>query len=1094
MSFTLSSKFLQKYKHKQPKWGPLGLLVYKRSYSRVLPNGRNENWWQTVQRVVEWCFSTQKKHCTHLNLLWNERKAQASAQKMYELIFNFKFLPPGRGLWAAGSPIVETNAAPLMNCAFCSTKNLYDDFSGPFTWTMTMAMYGVGTGFDTEGAFEKDIFFKTPKIDKSAHVISDSREGWVEAFGRLLDSYCRRDTLPISWDFSEIRAEGEPIKSFGGIAPGPGPLKKLLEKAKVLLEEYLTEDKPVDSTLIVDLMNLAGECVVAGGTRRSSELSLGRSDDNEFSQLKSPENIADPRYARWASNNSISAKIGMDYSPYVNNIAKNGEPGFVWLENARAYSRMGDPKNDKDYQVMGVNPCITGDTLIAVADGRGAVPIKQLAKEGKDVPVYCLDDNQNTVVSWGRNPRLTGTNQSLVSVTLQGKKSFKVTPNHKFILRSGERKEAKDLVCGDALVQFRRERCKMSQSNPTEYIKILLSASNSAKKIWRMEHRLVAEFHQPEKWGSMSGKEEKSGWVKDGIVVHHKDLNSLNNSPENLEIMTCKEHRSLHSQLVDVSGENNPMWGRTHSEETKKKIGRKTLAWHSIPANKERKKKAFTLEKRKEAGKKVSEARRAKQKAYLIEQEKQTNLNTIWKGEELYVIDSCKICSTQIEWKWNTKAKTYCSSSCANTEPTAIKNRKEGIIKAHEIKQKNTLEKQLTAYNDLKEALDREPKKKEWEQYCKEQSIPYRIRKSNTTTNPYALTSWEEVKEKAAVWNCRVSKVTFLDECEDVYNITVDTFHNYAVVHDPNTPHTYSGVYTINCGEQTLANKELCCLVETFPNNHESLSEYIETIKYAYLYGKTVTLVPTHDPHTNAVMMRNRRIGLSQAGITENIQRIGFREHINWCSQAYDAVQEYDKIYSEWLCIPRSIKTTTVKPGGSVPLLPGVTPGMHFPHSEYYIRRVRVSRASDIWEKYKEAGYPVEADAYEKDHTMVISFPVKEENFYKGKNEVSMWEQLELAAALQEHWSDNSVSVTITVKPEEEKDIGAALSMYESRLKSVSFLPIRGDKEYEQAPYEEITKEEYDKLVKSIKKVSSLTVEEPDRVAEKFCDGDTCTL
>jgi len=334
--FVISDKFLRKYKHKQPKWGPLGLLVYKRSYARLMPNGKTENWWQTVQRVVEWCFGAQKTHCQHLNLLWDERKAQRSAQKMYDLMFSFKFLPPGRGLWAAGSPVVDNNATPLMNCAFSSTKELYDDFSKPFVWLMTMSMYGVGVGFDTEGAFEKDIFFKKPKIDKSPHVVADSREGWAEAFGRLLDAYVRRETLPVSWDFSQIRPEGSPIKSFGGVAPGPKPLERLLDKTKAILDVYLANDQPVDSTLIVDIMNIAGECVVSGGQRRSSELALGRPEDEDFSCLKNPENLADPKYARWASNNSIAATVGMNYAPYIESILTNGEPGFFWPENARS--------------------------------------------------------------------------------------------------------------------------------------------------------------------------------------------------------------------------------------------------------------------------------------------------------------------------------------------------------------------------------------------------------------------------------------------------------------------------------------------------------------------------------------------------------------------------------------------------------------------------------------------------------------------------------------------------------------------------------------------------------------------------------------
>lgn len=77
------------------------------------------------------------------------------------------------------------------------------------------------------------------------------------------------------------------------------------------------------------------------------------------------------------------------------------------------------------------------------------------------------------------------------------------------------------------------------------------------------------------------------------------------------------------------------------------------------------------------------------------------------------------------------------------------------------------------------------------------------------------------------------------------------------------------------CLEQTLESMELCCLVETFPSNHENLQDFLETLKYAFLYAKTVTLGTTHWPESNAVMLRNRRIGTSMSGIAQFISRRG---------------------------------------------------------------------------------------------------------------------------------------------------------------------------------------------------------------------------
>ena len=103
-----------------------------------------------------------------------------------------------------------------------------------------------------------------------------------------------------------------------------------------------------------------------------------------------------------------------------------------------------------------------------------------------------------------------------------------------------------------------------------------------------------------------------------------------------------------------------------------------------------------------------------------------------------------------------------------------------------------------------------------------------------------------------------------------------------------------------------------------------------------------------------------------------------------------------------------------------------------------------------------------------------------------------MWEQLENAAQIQEHWADNQVSVTISFSAEEAKHIKYALELYETRLKGVSFLP-KSNHGYEQAPYIPITKEEYEKLSKEVKPIDSLKSAEHDQT-EKFCDSDKCML
>jgi len=293
------------------------------------------------------------------------------------------------------------------------------------------------------------------------------------------------------------------------------------------------------------------------------------------------------------------------------------------------------------------------------------------------------------------------------------------------------------------------------------------------------------------------------------------------------------------------------------------------------------------------------------------------------------------------------------------------------------------------------------------------------------------------------------------------------------------------------CSEQQLHDGECCCLVETFPAKHDSYEDYLKTLKCAYLYGKTVTLINTHWPETNAKMLKNRRIGLSQSGIIQAFNKHGRREMLDWCDRAYAHIQHLDKEYSDWLCVPKSVRTTSIKPSGTVSLLNGSTPGIHFPEDEYYIRRIRFSMDSSLLDTIEKAGYTIEDDAYSP-NTVCVEFPVHEPYFHKGKRDVSMWEQLEIAAQYQYYWADNAVSVTITFKDEEAPQIKSALELYETRLKAVSFLRYK-ETGYKQAPYEPITQKEYEKKMKLITPIQKIETDDGGS-GVKFCTNDTCTI
>lgn len=651
--FALSSDFVAQYQHVEPKWGwesgpnSLGEIVYMENYSRVKPDGTKEMWWESVRRVVEGTYTIQMRHCYRNDVFWDIYKAERSAEEMFDRMFNFKFLPPGRGISTMGTDYVldRWNAAPLQNCAFISTTG-YADPTYPFVFLMDMSMLGVGVGFDTTGVGTP---VYQPRGETTTYVIPDSREGWVESQRLLLASYFT-GLNPVDFDYSDIRPKGQPIRGFGGIAPGPEPLRKCHENTSRVMHNAYRMGHLTESD-IVDIFNIEGACVVAGGVRRSAEVALGTASP-EFLDLKNYEKNPNRTAWGWVSNNSvvIDEDDEPDFEAIAERIAINGEPGVAFINNARKYARMNSVLDTSDFAVKGFNPCM----------------------------------------------------------------------------------------------------------------------------------------------------------------------------------------------------------------------------------------------------------------------------------------------------------------------------------------------------------------------------------------------------------------------------------------------------------EQPLESGEVCCLVDVFPTNCENKEDYLRTLKFAYLYAKTVTLMDTHNELTNEIVRRNRRIGTSFDGVVQFVHRYGRDTLVEWAETGYDYIQELDRLYSGWLKVNESIRTTTEKPGGTVPLLAGATPATHYPEGDYIIRRVRIPDNSPLVGPLTEAGYYIEQDTY-ADNTLCVEIPVKGEGL-KNVREVSIFEKADLATLMAKHWADNAVSVTVSFMPHERGDVVEVLKQARDTLKTISFLPI-DVKTYAQMPYEAITPDEYERRIANIKPVDfqGLT-SEADVEIERFCETDVCEV
>lgn len=327
--------------------------------------------------------------------------------------------------------------------------------------------------------------------------------------------------------------------------------------------------------------------------------------------------------------------------------------------------------------------------------------------------------------------------------------------------------------------------------------------------------------------------------------------------------------------------------------------------------------------------------------------------------------------------------------------------------------------------------------------------------------------------------------------------IWLDVARNYGRLADPADGKDYRVMGFNPCAEQPLESYELCTLVEVHLNRHTDKEDFMRTLKFAYLYGKTVTLLPTHWQITNGIMQRNRRIGTSLTGIASFTDINGMPTTREWMDEGYKKIRHYDKQYSEWLCVRESIRVTTVKPSGSVSLLSGASPGVHWSvGGEYFLRAIRFGNTDPMLHLFKAAGYKIEDDLVSA-NTSVVYFPVSS-GHPRSEKDVSLFEKIGLAATTQKYWSDNGVSVTLSFDKETEtKHIAPALHMYEGQLKAVSFLPM-GNHTYPQQPYTQITKEEYDAYVGKVAHINFDAIydgiENLDSVGEMYCTTDYCEI
>lgn len=269
------------------------------------------------------------------------------------------------------------------------------------------------------------------------------------------------------------------------------------------------------------------------------------------------------------------------------------------------------------------------------------------------------------------------------------------------------------------------------------------------------------------------------------------------------------------------------------------------------------------------------------------------------------------------------------------------------------------------------------------------------------------------------------------------------------------------------CAEIGLGDGESCNLSTIFLPNIDSLEQLIEVSTLLYKVQKHITTMSYPYDKTTEIVRKNARLGQSVTGILQCND-----EKISWLDKAYEHLESFDAKWSKEHGLPRSVRLTTIQPSGTLSLLPGVTPGIHPAYAKYYVRRVRFGSSDPLVDACRKRGHKVQWDIGidgREDHTRyVVDFPCKSPEDSILAANVTAIDQLEWVKKMQTVWADNAVSVTVYYRKEELPAIKSWLERnYDSSVKSVSFL-LHSDHNFPLPPYEEITEDQYVKMVEKL--------------------------
>jgi len=372
----------------EPAWGPIGKVVFERTYARDVPGeDRKETWAETVRRVV----------LGNLSYTPERLALPAEAEQLFGLLYSFSAVPAGRHLWVTGVPVISSMSRN------CFVSGFSRSASSHFRFLAARLFEGGGVGAN----YSSDLLAVTPPVlapvdvrftcdeshpdfDRVADAagdsllpgdptgktqvitVADTREGWVDAWCAIIDLACQPGEHRLVLSVSSVRPHGTPLRTFGGRASGPAPFVAAAKGIAEVLEG--ARGRRMDGLEAMAIDHHIASAVVAGGSRRSARLALMRWDDPlifSFIDCKADQ------LSHWSSNISVEIDAAFrravaDGDRHANAVLRkvaegmirNGEPGLI---------DTGLASETEPVPLRAVNPCLVGDTWVHTTAGLAQV-------------------------------------------------------------------------------------------------------------------------------------------------------------------------------------------------------------------------------------------------------------------------------------------------------------------------------------------------------------------------------------------------------------------------------------------------------------------------------------------------------------------------------------------------------------------------------------------------------------------------------------------------------------------------------------------------------------------------------------------------